>query len=167
MAFVMLIRVKPVTALTVADVVAAPVWQFMNLDSRGELLVRAVEELPVKHLDGCVLGASVLLANGETKTALLGNINATDAFKTKHFLTVALEDGNGWFHLARYHDADRDQHGPGWLAAALGLRVEDVFPLEYDVRHLCSGLEDALAGVIEAEPRELLSRSQLITLAVP
>jgi hypothetical protein len=80
-----------------------------------------------------------VLANGETRTALLGNIDATGAFKTKHFLTVALAGDDEWLHLARYFDADRDRHGPGWLPAAIRLRVEDVFPLRYDVRHCAAG----------------------------
>jgi len=46
---------------------------------------------------------------------------------TEHFLTLSIESGGKWFHLARYHDFNRAEHGPEALAHCLGLRVDGAF----------------------------------------
>ena len=43
----------------------------------------------------------------------------------------------------------------------------DVFPIHYDIRRLCKGDPAALAGSVEKRPKERLTRSQIIGLAVP
>ena len=159
--------IKSVDELTVADVEACPVWQFTNSDAHGELSVRPLERRPVDHLDGRLVGTRVTLGNGSAVVALLGNLSVTDPRKTRHFLTVSVAHQGNWLHLARYHDLDRDQHGPEWLATCLGLKVGQVFPIAYDLRHLSHGSPEALCGSVDADLKDKLTRAELIALALP
>ena len=82
-------------------------------------------------------------------------------------MTISIERGGRWFHLARYHDFDANERGPQQLAAFLDLTIEDVFPISYDLLPHVNGDAKALRGVIQAKPNEVLTREQVIALAVP
>ena len=69
--------------------------------------------------------------------------------------------------MARYHDFDADERGPLVLAAFLELPVEAVFPITYDISRSCIGDAGALIDTIDSQPRERLTRAQIIALAVP
>ena len=56
--------------------------------------------------------------------------------------------------------------GPEALAKRLGLRVEDLFPIHYDISSLCVGDSAALIGLIDKEPKERLTRAQLMELTL-
>jgi hypothetical protein len=52
------------------------------------------------------------------------------------------------------------------LAQFLGLQVDDVFPISYDVRRYSQGNPAALAGGILKEPRERLTQGEIMALGV-
>ena len=160
-------QTKRVEALTVADFKRFPVWTFTNNDEELEGMgVRPVRKTPVKSLDGCIIGTHVRLANGAFVWATLCNIDPVSPHSTQHFLTLSICRNSRWFHLARYHDLDRNERGPKALAAFLELPVDEVFPISYDISQYCIGESAALVGLIEKEPRERLTRAQVIALAV-
>jgi hypothetical protein len=97
----------------------------------------------------------------------LGNVDSENARLNQHFLTISIERDGRWFHLARYHDRDYDSRGPQALAGFLGLKVDEIFPIAFDLRPVARGSPDALTGVVSKEPSERLSRAQIIALAVP
>lgn len=136
-------------------------------DESGALLVRPLTRLPLRDFSGKVTGTFVPLANGSQVRALVGNLDLTNARWTQHFLTLSLETGGAWFHLARYHDSDFSDRGPQALAAFLRLDLNDVFPISYDIRSLVRDPLGVGAGTIVADPPERLSRSELIALAIP
>jgi len=158
---------KPIASLDVADLQAHAVWQYANVDEANETLVRPVRRLPVARLSGRVVGTEVRLANGAYVWALLGNIDENNARLSERFLTLSVLREGQWFALARYHDFDYTENGPNGLARFLGLPIDQVFPIAYDIRKYVDGDPAALAGVIPEEPRERLSRAELIALAVP
>jgi hypothetical protein len=158
---------KPIEALDVGDLHAHPVWQYANVDGANEMLVRPIRRLPVARLAGRVVGTQVRLANGTYVWALLGNIDESNARLTEHFLTLSVFQDRRWFTLARYHDFDDSENGPDALSRFLGLPIDEVFPIAYDIRHYVKGDAAALAGLIPKEPRERLARAELIALAVP
>ena len=163
----MLHKIKNVEALTVADLKSFPVWEFVNDDEKGETAVRPVRRTPVSTLDGRLVGSMVRLANDAEVWALIGNVDASDPRSTQHFLTLTVFRDGRWFDLARYHDVDAHRRGPQALAEFLGLPIDQVFPISYDLSRLSKGDPAALIGTIEKEPRERLTRDQLIALAVP
>jgi hypothetical protein len=161
-------QMKKVEELTVADLEAFPVWQYVNdEDGRSETAVRPIKKLPVKSLTGRVVGTKVRLGNGVEVWALIGNVDATNPRLTQHFLTLSVLRDGCWFTMARYHDFDSSERGPQALAAFLGSPVNQVFPISYDISRSCTGESAALIGTIESEPREKLTRAQIIALAVP
>ena len=159
---------KNVADLTPNDLQAFPVWRFVSTTNR-DLHVRPVRRLPVRTLNGLLVGTRLQLSDGRLLWALLGNVDEDNPEATEHFLTVSLFWEGRWFHLARYHDPDYLQRGPLALAEWLGLPLTGVFPLHYDIRSLVrDGSERlALVGEVLQEPRERLSIRDLMRLAVP
>jgi hypothetical protein len=160
-------RARPVESLTPADFLKHRVWEFVSSDEPDETYVDPVERLPVNSLESRIIGVEVQLASGRGVWAFLGNVDVHDPRRTHHFLTISLLAQDEWFHLARYHDVDREEHGPAGVAGALGLRINEVFPIRYDIGTWVTGAVDSLLGRIDAEPRDQLSRTELINLAVP
>lgn len=158
---------KPIEWLKVADLEANPVWQYTSDEDAGETLVRPIKRIPVKSLTGKVIGTQVRFANGMQAWALIGNIDPQNPRLTEHLLTLSIEYDGRWFALARYHDFDYAERGPEALARFLGLLIDDVFPIAFDVGECAQGDPDALAGSVRKEPRERLSRAEIIALAVP
>jgi hypothetical protein len=160
-------RFKRAEDLRASDVEAFPVWEFVNNDEIGETVVRPVKTIPVQNLRGRLVSTQVRLACGKTVLAQLGNIDSNNPKSTKHFLQLIAFHSGKTFIMARYHDFDWNRQGPQAVADFLGMRVEEVFPISYDVSRFSTGDPAALAGKIEAEPRERLTRAQIIALAVP
>jgi hypothetical protein len=159
-------RLKEFDDMDLNDFRVSPVWEFANdRESEGVLPVRPVLDLPARTLSNRFVGTKVCLANGQCLPAIVGNVSESDAYRTHHFLSLNLYKGK-WFCLARYHDIDSEQHGPAALAAFLGLPIQDVFPIAYDIRDHCAGSAAALAGTIEAEPKERLTKGELVKLAL-
>lgn len=158
---------KRMEELTAVDLQAHSVWRFVRDQRGGETCLRPVARVPVSNLTGKLVATRITLANGHRPWALVGNIDVTNARLTKHFVTISVEQGGRWFHLARYHDFDYAERGPLALAGFLGLQVEDVFPIAYDVSGSVRDAAEGTAGKILAEPDERLSRAEIIGLAVP
>jgi len=158
---------KRVEELQVSDLIANPVWQYVNSDILGETLVRPVKRIPVTSLTGKLVGTEVPLANGIFVWALVGNVDASNPRLTEHFLTVSFERDGKWFTLSRYHDFDYATQGPEALADFLKLDTNLMFPITYDISRYAKGVLSSLSGKILKEPREKLTRSEIIALAVP
>ena len=45
-------------------------------------------------------------------------------------------------------------------------RVDDIFPISYDIRPYCLGHSEVLLGMIDKEPSEKLSGSETVALAL-
>jgi hypothetical protein len=88
--------------------------------------------------------------------------------RTRQFLALTVFGGEsqGGFTLARYFDVDYERRGPAALAGFLGLRVEEVFPVAYDIGAVAVGLAEVIRGSIPSEPAEKLTEEELTALAV-
>lgn len=158
--------VKPVTSLTLTDLELSRIWKFVNSDS-DELLISPVKKYPVKDLAGKLVATQVRLANGNLVWGILGNIDQSNPKLTQHFLTISFFHKNEWFTLARYHDFDFNENGPEKLSEFLSLSKNSIFPISYDIRDAVEGAPEFLKGEIPSEPVEVLTRAQIIALAVP
>lgn len=156
---------RTIENLSVDDLNKHPVWEFTGNDKKGELTLKPVEKIPVKTLDKRIVGTEVQLHNGTKVIGILGNVSVESRQRTQHFLTLSIVTASKRFVMARYHDHDWKGRGPDQLAEFLGLRVEDVFPISYNLTSIAVGDQDVLAGTIVAEPAERLTRSELIALA--
>jgi hypothetical protein len=158
---------KPLADLAPGDLAANPIWEFA-LDKEGDDdgLVRPVVDIPADHLDIRLVGTKVCFANGTRHWALIENVDPKSALKTLHLLSLSLFHNGSWIHLDRYHDYNLEQYGPAALARKLELGIDHVFPISYDIRDCCVGDPGALAGVIESDPKEKLSRGEIFNLIV-
>jgi hypothetical protein len=158
--------VKNVEDLVPLDFETHPVWEFvMDQEGEDDTSVRPFADLPVSNLANRLVGTRVRLANGKVVWALLGNLDLNHSKSTEHFRTISIFHDGRWLFLARYHDVDYETHGPSWLATTIGLKPADVFPIVYDIRYCSVGNPDAVVGTIEAEPKDKLTQSELISLA--
>jgi hypothetical protein len=156
-----------ISSLRVSDLEKYAVWRFANGDETDDTAIRPVKGLPVSTLTGRFVGTRVRLASGDCLWGIVGNLDARNAEMNEHFVTISIERKGRWFHLARYHDADYAERGPQALAGFLGLAVDDIFPISYDVRRFVKGNTAGLKGSISKEPRVRLTRAQIIAMAVP
>jgi hypothetical protein len=146
---------RSVDALTPMELARQPVWEFVNDDSQpDETYVCPVREVPVDSLANRVAAAEVSFQNGRRVWALLGNVDVNAPRLTRHFLTLSLYIDHAWFHLARYHDFDIEERGPGALANQLELPLSEVFPIQYDLSQIVIGDANVVRGAVPAEPFE-------------
>ncbi len=157
---------KRIEDITVLDLQQHPIWEYVDRSESREVLVRPVTQMPCSDLGSRVVGTEVLLACGQRVWALIGNVDLQDPRSTEQFLSLSLEKGGKWVHLARYFDVDYPTRGPDALADFLGLRTEDVFPIHYNISPVASGHPAALVAEVPKEPRERLSRAELLAFAV-
>ncbi len=150
-------NIKPVESLTVADLQAHPVWEWLNDDEIDDMMMQPVEQLPVESLDNRLVGTQVCLASGSRVWALIGNFDVTNPRATQHFLTLSIEHDGKWFYLARYHDIGFADEGPEALARVLGLQIDNVFPITVDVRRYVRGDPALLTAIVLKEPQEKLT----------
>lgn len=158
--------VKPVTAIRSEDLARHPVWTYASRPGISEVLVRPIARIPVANPSGKIFGVKVAFANGSQHWATIANVDGKDARLNQHFLLISFERSGTWFHLARYHDDEYEEQGPEALAEFFELRVDDIFPISYDLTNLAVGAEAALKGIIPREPTERLTRAEAIALAV-
>jgi hypothetical protein len=155
---------KTIPQLGPADFQEFPIWTFEGSGDE-DLLLRPVTKWPVADLGGSVAGSEVTLSNGSKAFAMFSNVFPDDPRSTRHLLTLSVAMPTGkWFNLARYFEPTVRIFGPNHLAQALGLPVEAVFPISYDLRPLIVGQEEALHGRILAEPQERLTLQEVRNL---
>jgi hypothetical protein len=160
----MIDQLKEAADIVPADFQISPVWEYaLDRECEGDVLVRPIFDLPVETLDLRFVGSSVRLANGRTVPSKIANVAAHDPYATRQFICLSVF-ADRWFSLARYFDPDIERNGPTALAAFLGLTVEEVFPILYDLRPYCNGDQEALSGTIDTEPSERLSDREIMRL---
>ena len=157
---------KLFSLIGISDLERHPVWESILDDEADELSVFPVRLLPVADLEGRFVGTRMHLANGDLHWAMLFYLDANDSRKTEQFLCLRIERNGKWFDLARYWDVDYQRSGPEALADFLGLPLEEIFPIRYDVREYSMGDPAALAGEVPKEPRERLPADVIIKMAV-
>jgi len=113
-----------------------------------------------------IVGTRIRFANGDYAWALIGNLDTNNARMNDHFVTLSVGRNGNWFGLARYHDVDYHQRGPNALTHFLGLSVDEVFPITYDVRKYAAGEANALAGTVARKPRVRLTKAKLMALSI-
>jgi hypothetical protein len=156
--------------LKISDLELHPVWETILNDETDDQAdapsVFPVQPLPVNHLAARFVATRVRLANGELLWAMLFNIDVNDARKTEQFLQLRLALNGQWFWLARYWDVDYEKSGPQALAHFLGLPIDEIFPVSYDIRQYSAGDRNVLEGKVTREPRKRLPDDVITRMAI-
>lgn len=160
------LEMKSVTELTPEDLTQFPLWRFVNCDLADDTAVEPLPTHEVGSLADLLIGTQVRLANGSSWLALIGNIDHLNPATIEHFLTLSVWNRKSWLHLARYHDFAHETEGPPGFCAALGLSIDEVFPIRYDLRQHVADKASVLCGEIPTQPRTRLSRAELISMSV-
>ena len=157
---------KRVELLSPEDFKEFPIWEFVSGGGilGGESIVVAVVDRNANIQSNQIIGTQLVLNNGAKYFGILGNVDLLRPIVTEHFLTVSLFKDRSWFHLARYHDIDYNRRGPDQLAAFLGLDIDRVFPIKFQIDYV-AGLPN-VDEIIYKKPPARLSEADLIQLAV-
>jgi hypothetical protein len=141
---------RPIDDVTNRELISFPVWEFAldQEETLDETAIRPVLELPISQGEGILFCTRVRLASGETRWAMLGNLDPQDADQTARYLTISFLKEEERFHLARPIDFHYETHGPRALCDFLEMQLEDVFPIRYDVHSVCRGDLAAVTGEI-------------------
>lgn len=153
--------------IQVSDLEKFPVWEDILDDEADDPSAFPVTQMPVSSLERRFVAARVKLANGNWLWAMIFNLDVASPRKTEQFIQLRIERHGEWFWLARYWDVDYERNGPKALAEFLGLSVDDVFPISYDVREYVEADSPVLAGHVPKEPQERLPTDEIIKMAVP
>lgn len=147
------------------DLASHELWSYAP-SATAEILVR-----PSKGSNGSLsnklVSTKVRFSNGQVVRALIGNLDCSNFQLNEHFLTLSILFNGNWFHLARYHDPDCQEHGPEELAKFVGKRVDEVFPIDYDLGPSLCHNGVSISGRIFDVPKSPLTREEIIRLAVP
>ena len=130
---------KPCDKLTLQDFKKHPVWEF-DLDNecrpgRDETGMIPVRKLPVTDLSNRICLAKATMACGREIAAVLGNVDLPNAEETEKYILFST-----WTKDKRWvlHGSDKPRQAAE-LARALGLDLEDVFPIAYDISAFATG----------------------------
>lgn len=157
---------KSIRELSVPDIVECPVWRFTN-SFENDLEVESLPNGPYPNLGGLVIGSNVIFSDGSTHWALLQNVSLAGQKVNDHFLTININRNGEWYTLARYHDFNVERCGPSALASFMGKDINDVFPIQYDMRDaLCSDSLRLVGFVRDVPPKHRLTTKELISLAL-
>jgi len=159
---------KDVGGLNQRDFNRYPVWEFQVgaefLPWRDETWLSPVKRLPVDSLDNRLVGTRLKLANGQTVRGILGNISLRNARATRQFIDVEISHNGKSYQLQRAASPMHPYLNAQGLADALGLRIEQVFPITYDLSDVAVGDPKVIKGSIEAELPENLSKDDQMKL---
>jgi len=123
-----------------------------------------VKALPVTNLSNRLASTALRLRNGQVLPGLLAGVDLQDAFRNQQLLGLSIWHEDRWFHLVRSYDHEFAKMGPAALAARLGLPVEQVFPIVYDISGWAKGLPDVVRGEVTPEPEPRLSEAEKMDL---
>jgi hypothetical protein len=142
--------VKTIDQLTIADLERYPVWEF-NLEYEEQLdetAVQPVEALPVRSLDNRIVGTVVMLANGDTHWAILGGIDLQNPEDARGIDGLSLFWNGDRVVFDRMLDFGEAGRQARTFAETLGLKIDDVFPIRYDLSRHCIGTQNLVCGLI-------------------
>jgi hypothetical protein len=148
----MKVSIKNVQEMVPEDFRLFAIWEFaidMEELLRAETVVRPVFDPPVGDMGNRILGTQVQLANGTKMWAIIENLHLDSPADNERYLGISLFVNERWFHLARRMDFDYETHGPAALASAIGLCLEEIFPITYDVSAHCVGDPRVIRGTID------------------
>ena len=158
-------NVKRVWDISVDDLSKYPVWNQLDFDEQGEMLVSPEIALPTILSWRMLVAIQVELASSEKIWALMGNISPAGEDAFENLIKISFRLGEKWFHLARHFDPEYPRLGPEALARAVGLSLSDVFPIRYDIRPYFIDAPHYFSGALQIHPRTKLTREQMRQLA--
>jgi hypothetical protein len=123
-----------------------------------------VRRLPVRCLGNRVAATTLSLSNGQRLFGTLDNVSLDHPPATRQFIGVSLYVGGNDLQLQRAQTPTFPCVNAPGIVRALGLRVEDVFPLSYDLTGLAVGHAEVIRGTIPAERPERLSGEDELAL---
>ena len=157
---------KDVGGLTPRDFAKFPVGEYVLATEwipwRDETWVKPVTHLPVDSLANRLVGTTLSLANRQRFFGVLSNISVRHVRATRQFIGVEIFHERKSYALQRAQSPMIPYLNAAGLADALGLRIEQVFPISYDLSGIAVGDAEIIKGSIEAEiPEELTEEARM------
>ncbi|WP_156117495.1 hypothetical protein [Collimonas arenae] len=154
--------------VTPDDICKNWLWQYVP-SKDGELWVKPIHVKKTDKFSQRLAGCQVTLADGSSMWALIEGINVETPEFSKHNkeLIIAI-DNYGWFRLAQYFDSRelKEIRGPEILCDLLGKKIDEVFPVEFDLRDRAKVDSSCLRGKFEVDPVWGMAQSDVMMILV-
>ncbi len=108
----------------------------------------------------------MILANGNCIWTILSNVNLDIPDYNVHMLSVRLDCSGKWFDLGRYFDSDYEDRTPNHFSDLIGLSLDAILPISYDLSPFAIGNKDSLLGEIPVKVKTQLPLSELMKFIV-
>ena len=164
---------KPIATVTEAEFRRFPLWRY-TLDERAnedETWASPIRLLPPLKLSAkspaglACIATDLRFADGSTHFGLLSPLSGV-AELDEQATTVSVFFAGARLDLAGYYDVETDRLSPNDFAKQLDRRIEQVFPISYDVSKFFGGPPSKWRGMVFERPQRPLSREEYIDLIV-
>lgn len=156
---------KPaLAALTVADLQRHPVWEFGNYSGQSECELAPVTDIPCLEMTGRLVGTEFRFADGNSCLGVLGGVTPNCPEYAEFLLSISFTKNGEWFHLSNPHQFDYARFGPPQLAAFLKKRIDEIFPISFDISEFVIGHPSAVRGTINEKPSRVATLTEIIDM---
>jgi hypothetical protein len=159
---------KSISDITISDIKKYPVWEYISDEANypDESWIKPVKKYPVETLENRIIGLQVTIANGQKLWAIIENIDFSNDEITKHCISLDLFYNDDWIPLARYYDINYNKYGPQQLADTIGLPIDEVFPIRYELPTSVCKVNHYNNGIIKKTPDVILSNDMIIDMII-
>src|SRR5687768_141242 len=124
------------------DLKKHPIWMDCGADGYCPVLI-----LPVRKLTDCLVVCELRLANGDKHLGILSGIYLNNATLTNLTIDLIIIVNNEMFG---YRKSLLEPYRSNDICNFLSLRIEEIFPISYDISRFAVGRPEVLKGQIEA-----------------
>lgn len=159
---------KPLEDVTPEDIELCWLWSFVP-SKDGRLWLKPVKINKTDKFFDRLAGCKVIFADGTSCTAFIAGIDLEVPQFSKHNRELHLWiEGRGWFQLAQYFDSAelKASCGDEVLCELLGKRLDEVFPIAFDLRNRAKSDSPCLSGRFEHNPPWGITRQEVMELLV-
>ena len=140
---------------SVADFENHPIWMEHDLGKYEPAL-----DLPVSDLEDGFVACNLVLANGDMIRGVISGIYLNDPELTEVASGLILIKNGEMFG---YRKSVLEPYRSSMIQEFLSLRLNEIFPIRYDISEIAIGHPDAVRGIINASYPEELSNSAALS----
>ena len=140
-----------------------PVWEW-DLEVDDDAALFPIQDYPVSYLEGRIIGVPCYLNNGAIINCVLSAIEIGSPHKTDQFLSLTAMVNETKIQLQRYFDVGASEDPGKVFADNIGIPVDDVFPIKWDVQKYVTKGTRGRSGTITRFPAMRLNEQQRMYL---
>jgi hypothetical protein len=156
---------KIMSELRINDFMKYPVWEW-DLRSDTDCTIKSIDKYPVSEMSNRIVGTYCKTNSNDEIFCVISNIDLEDPKATDLFITISVMEEDREFYLARYFDVDYDRNGPESLSKWLNKKMEDIFPISWDISKIVSGKSIVKRGIINSIIKNKLTEEEIMKFSL-